>query len=76
MQAPLTAKVMNEAANSSHARRAEGRGASAFIVSDTYAYVSFIPACSMMLRRACVPAGFRIIVPLAVRSAAAATALS
>src|ERR1043166_1944259 len=35
MHAPLTVKVMNEAASSSHARRADGRGASAFIVSDT-----------------------------------------
>src|ERR1051326_3342631 len=35
MHAPLTEKVMNEAASSSHARRADGRGASAFIVSDT-----------------------------------------
>src|ERR1700736_4465226 len=36
MHAPLTVKVMNEAASSSHARRADGRGASAFIVSDTW----------------------------------------
>src|SRR5262245_36085834 len=35
MQAPLTVKVMNEAASSSHARRADGRGASGFIVSAT-----------------------------------------
>src|SRR5262249_61071634 len=34
MHAPLTVKVMNEAASSSHARRLEGRGASV-LTSDT-----------------------------------------
>src|ERR1043166_1831862 len=44
MHAPLTVKVMNEAASSSHARRAEGRGASAFIVSDTSRLHSLDPS--------------------------------
>ena len=35
MHAPLTVKVMNEAASSSHARRADDRGGSDFVVSAT-----------------------------------------